>query len=313
MTILISGALAYDRIMDFPGYFKDRILPDKIHLLNVSFVIDSIEEKRGGPGGNIAYSLSLFGEKPTLLATLGKDGEPYKSFLGELGLPLDGIEMHADVPTAQANIITDRADNQITGFYIGAMAHETRTSLSGFDPKDTLLIVSPGNKNDMIRYCLEAKRYEIPYIFDPGQNVGLFSADELKSLITGSFCCTVNDYESSVIQDTLKISEEQLGELVKLLITTLGEQGSRMRANGEVIDILPSEVSEVKDPTGAGDAYRAGLILGYCKGLSHEEMGRLGSVAASFAVENYGTQAHAWTTDQFKKRYLDTYKTECSL
>lgn len=313
MNILVSGALAYDRIMNFPGYFKDHILPDKVHAISVSFFIDRLVEKRGGPGGNIAYSLRLLGEQALILATLGKDGGPYAEYLEKLGLPLAGVELHEDLLTAVASIITDKADNQIAGFYEGAMARQTTMSLSSCDSSSTLMIISPGNKEDMIRYGRECVARGIPYVFDPGQTAIRFSKEEILPLIKGAFSCIVNDYESSLIQKTTELSEDVLAEEVQYYITTLGENGSRIRFQNADISIPPCRVAQSLDPTGAGDAYRAGFLVAFLRQLSPEDMGRIASVAASYAVEQHGTQEHKWTIAEFSKRYEDAYGATCPL
>ena len=303
MQILISGSLAYDRIMDFPGKFSDHILPDKIHILNVCFIVNGMEEKFGGTAGNIAYSLALLGEQPQILATAGKDFDRYEDWLRRHRLSLEGIRRIPEELTAGAYITTDKRDNQITGFNPGAMKYPSLFTFDGTNPDETLAIVAPGNLEDMYNYARIYGEKNIPYIFDPGQNIPAFSGDRLIEMLTGSRLLISNDYELEMIMRATGLEKTQLLEHTGGIVTTLGEKGSVVRIHDEVHKIPAVPVSKVQDPTGAGDAYRAGLIKGLVTGKNLPEAARVGAVCAGYAVECHGTQKHHFYEEAFWARY----------
>lgn len=302
MNLIVSGSLAYDRIMDFPGYFSDHILPDKIHSLNVCFQVNGLKEKFGGTAGNIAYALSLLGEKPVISATIGCDYQRYFEWLIKNGIATEGIRIIEEEFTAGAYITTDRSDNQITGFNPGAMRHSSVLDLSALPPKETLVIVSPGNLADMMNYPQACKAFGIDYIFDPGQSLPMWDAKELLRAIDGSRILIVNDYELNLIISKTGFNKEALLQLTGTIITTLGELGSQLSMPDADIAISPVKARRVEDPTGAGDSYRGGLIFGLVQGKTIEESARMGSVCASFAVECYGTQEYRFTAAEFNER-----------
>ena len=303
MRILVSGSLAYDRIMSFPGSFADHILPEKIHILNVCFLVSGLEEKFGGTAGNIAYSLKLLGEKPTILGCAGKDFAAYEAWLRHNGLPLDGIRRVNGEFTAGAYITTDRSDNQITGFNPGAMKQPCNYPLDDCDPADTLVIVAPGNLDDMQEYPRHCKQHGIPCIVDPGQNITAFSGDQLTEMLTDAAYLISNDYELQLIENATKLSLAEIRAKAATVITTLGENGSIIRQGDKETHIPPCPVTEVQDPTGAGDAFRAGFIKGLVLGKNPVEAAKLGSVSAAYAVERHGTQEHQYTWGAFCDRY----------
>ncbi|HVO83984.1 MAG TPA: carbohydrate kinase family protein [Syntrophobacteria bacterium] len=303
MRILISGSLAYDRIMDFPGKFADHILPEKIHILNVCFLVNGLEEKFGGTAGNIAYSLALLGERPLIVATAGRDFDRYEQRLRQYDLPLAGIRRIEEELTAGAYITTDQADNQITGFNPGAMKHPARFQLDGVDPAQTLAIVAPGNLQDMQTYSKAFREVGIPYICDPGQNIPAFSGDQLLAMLTGSAILISNDYELEMIGKKTGLDKAGLLGRTKAIITTFGEKGSVVATAEREAAIPAVRVERVLDPTGAGDAYRAGLIKGLVSGQPLEEAARVGATCASFAVEHHGTQEHRFTESEFWQRH----------
>ena len=307
MQIFVSGSLAYDRIMDFPGKFSDHILPDKIHILNVCFVVNGLEEKFGGTAGNIAYNLALLGERPVVLATAGVDFDRYEAWFRQHDLPLSGIHYIEKELTAGAYITTDMADNQITGFNPGAMKYPSLQKLDGVDPRETLAIVAPGNVEDMLAYSRSYKKLKIPYIFDPGQQIPVLSGEQLIEMITGSKLLISNDYElEMIIQDT-GTGEGELLSLTNTIISTLGENGSRLRTPQGEVEIPAVRAAQVKDPTGAGDAFRAGLIKGLVLGKGLADAARIGATCASYAVERYGTQEHRFTQEEFWERHRATF------
>ena len=307
MQIFVSGSVAYDRIMDFPGKFADHILPEKIHILNVCFVVDSLKEKFGGTAGNIAYNLALLGERPLILAAAGKDFDRYEAWLSKHGLPVSGIRYIEEELTAGAYITTDMSGNQITGFNPGAMKYPSLQQFEGLNPRETLAIVAPGNVEDMITYSRSYKQDEIPYIFDPGQQISVLSGEQLVEMITGSELLISNDYELEMIIQATGLGKGELLERTKAIISTLGENGSLLYSQQDEVTIHAAKALEVKDPTGAGDAYRAGLIKGLVMEKELANAARMGATCASYAVERYGTQEHSFTNEGFWARHLATF------
>jgi len=302
MNIIVSGSLAYDRIMDFPGYFSDHILPEKVHVLNVCFQIDSITEKFGGTAGNIAYALTLLGEKPEISATLGQEEHKYLEWLKKNGISSDNIKIIKDEFTASAYITTDKADNQITGFNPGAMNYSSLLEFDNLNPKETIVIVSPGNLEDMLNYPRLCKARGIDYIFDPGQSIPMLEPEGLVQAIDGCRILISNDYELDLILNKTGLKKEALLEHARTIIVTMGELGSRISTlNGE-IKIPAARAKIVQDPTGAGDSYRGGMISGLVRGKDVEESARMGSVCASFSVECYGTQEYTFSPEEFNER-----------
>ncbi len=302
MDIIVSGSLAYDRIMDFPGHFSDHILPEKIHTLNVCFQVDGMKEKFGGTAGNIAYALTLMGEKPAISATIGRDYHQYFKWLVKNGISSESIKIIDDEFTASAYITTDKADNQITGFNPGAMKYSSSLDFDRLDPKETLMIISPGNLEDMVNYPRICKTKGINYIFDPGQSLPMLDAKDLIQAIEGSLILISNDYELDLIMSKTGLSKEALRRRARTIIVTLGELGSKVFAPNGEISVSAVKPRKVEDPTGAGDSYRGGLISGLIRGKDIEQCARMGSVCASFAVECYGTQEYRFSPEEFNQR-----------
>ena len=298
MQIFVSGSLAYDRIMDFPEKFSDHILPDKIHILNVCFMVNGLKEQFGGTAGNIAYSLALLGEQPFILATAGKDFHSYRNWLTEHGLRLDAIRIISDEFTAGAYITTDKADNQITGFNPGAMKYPCLYPIDGAEPQETLAIVAPGNLDDMLTYSKSYRERNIPYIFDPGQSIPALSTDGLIEALTGSRLFISNDYELEMVVRSTGMPKSDLLKKTGAIITTLGENGSLVSSSEGDVQIPAVPVKRVLDPTGAGDALRAGLIKGLLMGKSLLVAGQMGAVCAGYAVECQGTQCHRFSQEE---------------
>jgi len=302
MNIIASGSLAYDRIMDFPGYFSDHILPEKLHVLNVSFTVNGMVEKFGGTAGNIAYALSLLGEKPIILATVGRDYHRYFDWLAKNHIASDSITIIDEEYTAGAYITTDRADNQITGFNPGAMKYPSSFNFDKLNPKESIAIIAPGNLNDMMNYSHTCKVRGIDYIFDPGQSLPMWNEADLIPCIAGSRILVSNDYELELITSKTGLDKKELLKRTGTIITTLGEAGSRVCTPDRDIDIPVIKPRQAVDPTGAGDAYRAGLLKGLVQGKSTEQCALMGSVCASFAVECHGTQEYSFSPEEFKER-----------
>lgn len=308
MRIFVSGSLAYDRIMDFPERFSDHILPDKIHVLNVCFMVNGLKEHFGGTAGNIAYNLALLDERPIILACAGKDFDGYAKWLTDLGLPVTGIRRVDDEFTAGAYITTDKADNQITGFNPGAMKYSCEFAVDGADPSDSLAIIAPGNLDDMLEHSRACKSRGLPYIFDPGQSIPAQKPERLVEMITGSMIMISNDYELELIVRSTGLPKKELMNRTGAIITTLGDKGAVVAANDGEVPIPPAVANRVLDPTGAGDAFRAGLIKGLVIGKDVVEAARMGAVCASFGVECQGTQCHRFTLEEFWARHRANFQ-----
>jgi adenosine kinase len=307
MQIYISGSLAYDRIMDFPGKFSDHILPDKIHILNVCFTVNGMRENFGGTAGNIAYSLSLLGEKPLILATIGKDYRSYFDWLEKNHIPLGGIKVINEEFTAGAYITTDRSDNQITGFNPGAMKYPSGYDFNGVDADNSISLIGPGNLTDMMEYAKTCREKKIRYICDPGQSLTAWDKHALIEWITGSIMLISNDYELQMIMNMTSMDRRGLMKRCGAIISTLGDKGSLISTMEGDVSLPAATVDSVVDPTGAGDAYRAGLLKGLAIGKGLHDAAKIGTVAAAYAVEKYGTQEHAYTYDEFLRRYADNF------
>jgi len=305
--IFISGSMAYDRIMDFPGRFSDHILPDKIHILNVCFNVNGLTEKFGGTAGNIAYSLSLLQEQPFILATIGKDYQNYFEWLKKSNISVDGIRIIPGEFTAGAYITTDMADNQITGFNPGAMKYASGYEFEDAASATAITFIAPGNLDDMISYARICRGKGVSYICDPGQSLSKWDGKILTEWLHGSTALISNDYELELIMKMTGMKKEGLLQHTEKIITTLGENGSVIHFPDSDIRIPAAKVSDVVDPTGAGDAYRAGLLKGMTSGRDIETSARMGAVAAVYAIEHYGTQEHAYTYEEFVERYRSNF------
>lgn len=314
MSIYISGSLAFDRIMTFPGNFKDHILMDKLHMLNVSFMVDSMDERRGGCAGNIAFTLALLGEKPIIVSSAGRDFEAYAKNLKELGLPLEGITIYEDLYTALCYITTDINSNQITGFYPGAMSRPCEYKFPHLNPETDFAVISPGNVEDMRRLPKFYKKKGIRYIFDPGQQLPVLSGADLQEAIEGSYALITNDYELNMICNKTGLAENDILGRTLWIITTLGAEGALVKGvDGTQIKIPAYPVKNVIDPTGAGDAQRGGLLKGLQLGLTMHDAAKLGSISASFTIESLGTQERRFTKEEFGNRYKQLYNEECPI
>lgn len=307
--ILLCGSLAYDYIMNFKGKFSDHILPHKVHILNVSFTAENLDKLFGGCVGNIAYNLSLLKERPTVLATAGNDFDEYKKWLEKNKIDVSLIKIVSDQPTASAYIITDKDDNQITAFYGGAMLRTSQSIRKIFRRNSfDLAIVSPDFQKDMIRHIRDLKSLKIPYIFDPGQQIINFTPSQLKLLASGSKAVILNDYELQLFLERARISKKELSDLTEYLIITLGKKGSEIYHQGKKYKIPSAKPKKDLDPTGAGDAYRAGIIKGLLYNYPVEKMGKIAALMAVYTVELYGTQTHSFNLSEFRKRYKKNFK-----
>lgn len=294
--------MAYDRTMTFPDLFRNHLLADKLDALSVSFMVDGATEDFGGTAGNIAFGLKLMGEEPILSATLGRDHFRYSGWLDANGISRERIVIVESELTAGCYITNDKEKNQLTVFNPGAMKRSSALAFDSLDPTETLLLVSPGNLEDMLGYPRECRKRGIEYIFDPGQNLPVLPKDELIDVIRGARLLIVNSYECSLTMDKTGLSKEELVRLAQSTIVTLGAEGSEVYTGNGLTHIPPCPAREVVDPTGAGDAYRAGLVSGLVGGQSMEESALQGSVCGSFAVESNGTQNYRFTHQQFQER-----------
>jgi len=303
MSILVTGSIAIDHIMVFRDRFRNHILPDRIHTLNVSFHVPTLRKSFGGTGANIAFALRQIGEDPLLLGAVGRDFDEYAAWLDRHGIRRDGIRVLDDAFTAQCFITTDLDDNQITAFHSGAMdrAHEAR--LDAVRESVEVAIVAPNGKRAMQEYARELKRRGVPSVIDPGQGLPLFAREELVELLEGAAVYVVNDYEWSLTLEKTGLDEEEVVKRVGALVVTLGEHGSRIRSGARGFEIPAVSARAVVDPTGCGDAYRAGLLHGLARGLSLETCGRLGSLLGSLSVEREGTQCLELAPGELGERF----------
>ena len=305
--LLITGSVAYDYLMYFPGRFREHILPDQLEHLSVSFLVDSMRKQRGGCATNIAYSLALLGERPTVMATVGQDFGEYRAFLDAAGVDTSAIVEVPDEFTSSFFVNTDQDNNQIASFYLGAMGFAGRLSFRDLDYQAIeLAIISPNAPAAMCQYADECRELGIPYIYDPSQQIIRLGGDDLVCGARGARLLIVNEYEFGMIRNKTGLSEDELLALPQSTIITLGAEGSRIYTNaggshGVHVPAVPPDV--LAEPTGVGDAYRAGIIAGLSHGLSWETTGRIGALAATYVLEQFGTQNHHYTLAEFTARY----------
>lgn len=309
--VVVTGSLAFDNIMDFPGHFKDHILQDKAHVINISFLVERLSRQRGGCAANIAYTLALLGERPRLVATAGHDFAEYQSWLGRKGVDTSAVEIHEDEMTACCFITSDRAHCQITGFYPGAMSRARELSLAErAGANAAVVIISPDDPQAMVRHCKEAQAGDLPFVFDPSFQVTAMDGDTISAAAQGAMALIVNDYEYTVLREkTAKTSEEIQAEH-DLVIVTYGAQGSEiLLKDGGAVKVPAARPREVIDPTGAGDAFRGGFVAGLMQGRELGVCGRIGALAAVYCIEHYGTSNHTFTAAEFASRYHEAFGT----
>jgi len=307
MRVAVYGSLAYDRILNFRGLFSEHIIPDKTHQLNVSFFAPDMKESYGGTAGNVAYSLSLLGAEPIILARAGNDFEPYRAWLEKSGVNTGMIETDDRVRTAFATILTDRKDNQIAAFYPGAAGTPYGGLKHGALDGVSLAIIGPGNPDDMRRLPGYLRAGKIPFIYDPSQQIPVLSGDDLKDGIAGARALMTNDYELALIMQKTGWSERDMLKETDLLVTTLGEEGSTIQTRDESLAIPPGKPKKIEDPTGAGDAYRAGFMFGLLRRWPLSAVGRFAGIIACYTVEEHGTQTHTFTLDDVQSRYRNNF------
>ena len=306
MTALVCGSFAYDSIMLFPDYFKNHILPDKVHMLNVCFVVPKMRREYGGCAGNIGYNLKLLGSDPVVMGTAGQDFDAYATWLDSVGIDRTHIRVLDDDFTAQAMITTDLDDNQVTAFHVGAMAHAHLNKVS--DAKDISIgIVAPDGKDGMLQHAEQFAEAGIPFIFDPGQNVPIIDRDELVKTFEHATWLTFNDYEWQLIEDKTELITDSVLDLVKALIVTRGAEGSLIYTKEKCHEIPAAKADEVLDPTGCGDAYRAGLLYGLMNDMDWETTGRIASLIGAIKIAKNGTQNHTFQSQEFADRFKQAF------
>jgi adenosine kinase len=306
VTIVVTGSLAYDYLMTFPGSFSDHLLPEHLSRLSVSFLVDTMDKRRGGCAGNIAYTLALLQEKPKLMATAGLDFGEYRQWLDATGVDTSLVKEVPTKFTASCFINTDQQSNQIVSFYTGAMANAGELSFRTV--RDCgLALVGPNDPGAMVQYAEECRALGIRYIYDPGQQCARATADELRAGIIGANILICNDYEFELLRQKCGLSEDEVLGRSEALIITRGEKGSSILLKSGRIDIPVVPEKHIADPTGVGDAYRGGLMKGLAAGAGWEVSGRLGSVAATYALEHVGAQSHAYTWPDFVQRYEQNF------
>ena len=306
MTALICGSFAYDNIMVFQDQFKNHILPDKVHILNVCFLVPDMRREYGGCAGNIAYNLKLLGGNGKPMGTVGNDFGPYAQWMDEMGVSRDYITEIDNTYTAQAFITTDLDDNQITAFHPGAMNHSHDAEIPVNDGIN-LGLISPDGRDGMIQHANQFAQANIPFIFDPGQGLPMFEGPELIEFIEQASYVTLNDYESQLMQERTGLTEGEIAERVQALIVTRGGEGSTVYANGKKILIPVVNVTELRDPTGCGDAYRAGLIYGLMNDMDWETTCRIASLIGAIKIQHHGTQNHRFTIDEFSEQFKSEF------
>jgi adenosine kinase len=307
MSALICGSLAYDTIMVFQDQFKNHILPDKVHILNVAFLVPRMRKEFGGCAGNIAYNLRLLGEDPIPMAAVGEDFGPYRAHFQRCGIRLDWVKEIEDLYTAQAYITTDLDDNQITAFHPGAMVRSVDIDVASV-PDATFGIVAPDTREAMIKHAREFAERDIPFIFDPGQALPLFDGAEFRAFIEQANYVTVNDYESNLLQQRTGWSEKEIASRVTAYIVTRGPRGSLIHTPNEgLIEIPPAAERRITDPTGCGDAYRAGLIFGLMRDMDLATVGRIASLMGALKIEHPGTQNQRFSYDEFAEQFRQQF------
>ncbi len=306
MSALICGSFAYDNIMVFPGKFSDHILPDKIHILNVAFLVPEMRREFGGCAGNIAYNLNLLGGEGAPMGTVGNDFGPYAEWMDGCGVSRRFLREIPDEYTAQAYITTDMSDNQITAFHPGAMNHSHANQVPG-DAGVSVGIISPDGRDGMLEHAGQFKELDIPFVFDPGQGLAMFDGEDLTGFIDMADWVAVNDYEGQMLSEKTGLSPGEIASRVRALVVTRGAEGSVIFTDNGRVEIPVARPADIKDPTGCGDAYRAGLLYGLMNDLDIETTGRIASLMGAIKIAEPGTQNHTFTKDEFMARYEKEY------
>jgi adenosine kinase len=312
MNIIVTGSIAYDYLMTFPGRFAEHILPDQIEHLSVSFLVDEMRRQRGGCAANIAYNLALLGERPRVMATVGQDFGEYRVWLEQQGVDTSLIRDELDLFTASFFVSTDQDGNQIASFYTGAMARARALSFYDLEAGQIdMVTISPNDPQAMIEYAAECRELSIPYLYDPSQQIIRLSGDELRAGLEGCSLLVVNEYEFEMLREKTGLTPDEIRSApARACVITLGAEGSRVWAEGNVYDIPAVSPNRADDPTGVGDAFRAGFIKGLSADMPWETTGRMGALAATYVIEQSGAQSHHYTLAEFVARYRQFFKDE---
>ncbi len=306
MQIIVTGSIAYDYLMSFPGSFSEHLLPGHLERVSLSFLVDSMDKRRGGCAPNIAYTLALLGERPRLMGTAGQDFDEYRAWLEAAGVDTALVRQVDGKFTASFFCSTDKDGNQIASFYTGAMAHAGELSFRAAGGCD-LAIISPNDPGAMVQYAAECRTLGIPYLFDPSQQVARLNGEELRAGVAGAEILICNDYEFAIIVEKTGMNEAAMLEHARALVITRGERGSSIVLPSGTVDVPAVAPRQIVDPTGVGDAFRGGFLKGMARGAGLEVCGRLGSVAAAYALEHLGGSSHAYTQEEFLERYAAAF------
>ncbi len=303
MKIMLTGSIAFDYLMTFPGKFQDHILVEKLDCISLSFLVDTLERRPGGNAANIAYNLALLGERPTVMATVGEDFEAQRLWLEDQGVDTSAIRTIPGVATASFFVNTDQSNAQIASFFTGAMAHASKLTFAQLPEKPDLVVISPNDPQAMANYARECRDLEIPYIYDPSQQIVRLDEGDLKKGIEGAMAFFANEYEFSLIEEKTEFNLQKMLECCQFVVITRGEHGTQIHSDeGEVsIPIVPPDA--ILDPTGVGDAFRSGFLKGYAHDLSFERCGQMGALAATYCLESDGPQSHAYNLQEFITRF----------
>jgi adenosine kinase len=307
MDILLTGSVAYDYLMTFPGLFKEQILPERLEKISLSFLVDSMSRQRGGIAPNIAYTMALLGERPRVMATVGEDFEEYRAWLEKAGVDTSLMEVVPGLFTASFFATTDRANAQIASFYPGAMGEAARQSLTRVRPRPDLVIVSPNAPDAMTKFAAECRELSIPYLYDPSQQILRLEGPELIRDMDGAQFLFVNDYEFGLICKKTGWDLAEILHHVQVVVVTRGKDGAELYTGGEQVFIPTVPERQIVDPTGVGDAFRGGFLAGYARGFDWKLCGEIGSLAAVYCLEQKGTQNHAYSRAEFVRRFREHF------
>ena len=308
MDIILTGSVAFDYLMTFPGYFRDHILPDKLDCISLSFLVDSFRKRQGGIAPNIAYTLALLGEKPHVMATVGEDFTEYRTWLENKGIDTSMMKVIPGVVTASFFCNTDRSNNQIASFFPGAMGYASQLSFKDWKGKrPDLVVISPNDPEAMKQYVVECRELGIPYLYDPSQQIVRLTGEELRTGIEGSLALFVNDYEFGLVQKITGMTSQDMLQHLKFMVVTRGRHGSIVYSKEKEYRIPVVKPAPMVEPTGVGDAYRGGFLAGYSHNLELETCAQMGTLAATYCLEQEGTQGHTYTLEEFIKRFRQIF------
>ena len=307
MNIILTGSVAYDYIMTFPGHFRDHLLPDKLDQISLSLLVDSMIRRRGGIAPNIAYTMALLGNRASIMATVGEDFAEYRHYLDSVGVDTSLIQIIPGDFTASCFINTDRSNAQLVSFYPGAMSAANTLSFHDLESKPDLVVISPNSPEAMVQYPQECQELDIPYIYDPSQQIPRMEAEDLRTGVEGAHGLMVNEYEFEMIKKRTGMSAADIRAGLRFLVVTRGEQGTSIYVDGEEIFTPVVTPEEIADPTGVGDAFRGGFLTGYSHGLDWQICGKIGALAATYCLESDGPQEHTFTPEDFVTRFRASY------